>query len=55
MPEQDGDETVIYDSVQAFTTLQNLYGIFPRIVGKGDFAKVRDLLNVYVYNMPKPA
>lgn len=34
----DGDETVIYDSAQAFATFQKLYGLFPRIVGKGDFA-----------------
>ncbi|KAJ7110320.1 Sec1-like protein [Mycena crocata] len=34
----DGDETVIYDSAQALLTLQKLYGLFPRIVGKGDKA-----------------
>ncbi|KAJ6601336.1 Sec1-like protein [Mycena vulgaris] len=34
----DGDETVIYDSAQALLTLQKLYGLFPRIVGKGDQA-----------------
>ncbi|KAF9469737.1 ATP binding protein [Collybia nuda] len=34
----DGDETVIYDSAQALTTFQKLYGLFPRIVGKGDHA-----------------
>ncbi|KAF8640883.1 hypothetical protein AX17_000531 [Amanita inopinata Kibby_2008] len=34
----DGDETVIFDSAQALTTLQSLYGLFPRIVGKGDYA-----------------
>ncbi|KAF5384914.1 hypothetical protein D9615_001128 [Tricholomella constricta] len=34
----DGDETVIYDSAQALTTFQKLYGLFPRIVGKGDGA-----------------
>ncbi|RDB28384.1 Vacuolar protein sorting-associated protein 33A [Hypsizygus marmoreus] len=34
----DGDETVIYDSAQALTTFQKLYGLFPRIVGKGDYA-----------------
>jgi vacuolar protein sorting-associated protein 33A len=38
---QDGDETVIYDSAQALVTFQKLYGVFPRIVGKGDFASVR--------------
>ncbi|KAJ7654150.1 Sec1-like protein [Mycena rosella] len=34
----DGDETVIYNSAQALLTLQKLYGLFPRIVGKGDHA-----------------
>ncbi|KAG6813982.1 hypothetical protein H0H92_004475 [Tricholoma furcatifolium] len=34
----DGDETTIYDSTQALITLQKLYGLFPRIVGKGDGA-----------------
>ncbi|KAF8625204.1 hypothetical protein AX15_005509 [Amanita polypyramis BW_CC] len=34
----DGDETVLFDSMQALTTLQRLYGLFPRIVGKGDHA-----------------
>jgi vacuolar protein sorting-associated protein 33A len=37
---QDGDETAIYDSAQALVTLQKLYGLFPRVVGKGDFASV---------------
>ncbi|KAF7307459.1 hypothetical protein MIND_00540300 [Mycena indigotica] len=34
----DGDETVVYDSAQALLTLEKLYGLFPRIVGKGDQA-----------------
>ncbi|KAF5352701.1 hypothetical protein D9756_005855 [Leucocoprinus leucothites] len=34
----DGDETVVFDSAQALISLQNLFGPFPRIVGKGDFA-----------------
>ncbi|KAG5652575.1 hypothetical protein H0H81_004535 [Sphagnurus paluster] len=34
----DGDETIIFDSAQALNTLQKLYGLFPRIVGKGDCA-----------------
>ncbi|KAH8119990.1 Sec1-like protein [Phellopilus nigrolimitatus] len=34
----DGDETVVYDSAQALVTLQKLYGLFPRLVGKGDCA-----------------
>jgi hypothetical protein len=37
---QDGDETAIYDSSQGLATLQRLYGLFPRIVGKGDQAAV---------------
>ncbi|KAK7686681.1 hypothetical protein QCA50_010281 [Cerrena zonata] len=41
----DGDETVIFDSTQALITLQKLYGAFPRIVGKGDYAaKLASLL-----------
>ncbi|KIK07306.1 hypothetical protein K443DRAFT_627291 [Laccaria amethystina LaAM-08-1] len=34
----DGDETVIFESSQALLTLQRLYGPFPQIVGKGDYA-----------------
>ncbi|PFH52295.1 hypothetical protein AMATHDRAFT_46418 [Amanita thiersii Skay4041] len=34
----DGDETIVFDSAQALTTIQRLYGRFPRIVGKGDCA-----------------
>ena len=37
---QDGDETVIFNSMQALSSLQKLYGSFPRIVGKGDYAAV---------------
>lgn len=37
---QDGDETSIYDSSQALHTLQKLFGLFPRITGKGDHAGV---------------
>ena len=37
---QDGDETVIYNSMQALISLQGLYGLFPRIVAKGDHAAV---------------
>lgn len=35
----DGDETVIFDSAQALISLQKIYGAFPQIVGKGDYAK----------------
>ncbi|EKM84019.1 hypothetical protein AGABI1DRAFT_117473 [Agaricus bisporus var. burnettii JB137-S8] len=34
----DGDETVIFDSAQALIALQNRFGTFPRIIGKGDYA-----------------
>ncbi|TDL28150.1 Sec1-like protein [Rickenella mellea] len=34
----DGDETAVYDSAQALITFQKLYGLFPRILGKGDAA-----------------
>ncbi|KZT34809.1 ATP binding protein [Sistotremastrum suecicum HHB10207 ss-3] len=34
----NGDETVIYDSAQALVKLQRAYGLFPRILGKGDEA-----------------
>lgn len=37
---QDGDETSIYNSAQALVTLQRLFGPFPRILGKGNFAFV---------------
>ena len=37
---QDGDETSVYDSAQALVTLQKLFGPFPRILGKGNFAFV---------------
>lgn len=35
----DGDETVIFDSAQALLTIQRLYGPFPQIIGKGDYAQ----------------
>jgi len=34
----DGDETAVYSSALALVTLQKLYGSFPRIVGKGNYA-----------------
>ncbi|KAJ2925516.1 hypothetical protein H1R20_g11576, partial [Candolleomyces eurysporus] len=37
----DGDETVVFDSAQALISLQRLFGPFPQIVGKGDFAQAR--------------
>lgn len=37
---QDGDEASIFDSAQALVTLQKLFGPFPRVLGKGNFAFV---------------
>ncbi|KAL1677686.1 Sec1-like protein [Schizophyllum commune] len=49
----DGDESIIYDSVQALTTIQKLFGRIPRIVGKGDYAA--RLATLLTRNMPKAA
>ena len=39
---------MIYNSAQALLTFQKLYGLFPRIIGKGDYASVRsDRSNVF--------
>ncbi|PPQ71647.1 hypothetical protein CVT24_007838 [Panaeolus cyanescens] len=48
----DGDQTVIFDSVQALLTLQQLYGTFPQIVGKGDYAQASKVVN-YDIRSPK--
>ncbi|EMD42298.1 hypothetical protein CERSUDRAFT_102649 [Gelatoporia subvermispora B] len=45
----DGDETVVFNSMQALITLQRLYGLFPRIIGKGDFAsRLANLMTRYI-------
>ncbi|KAJ3907217.1 Sec1-like protein [Lentinula edodes] len=45
----DGDESVVYDSAQALMTLQRLFGLFPRLLGKGDHAaRLIDLLMTYI-------
>uniref|UniRef100_A0A0W0FCB5 ATP binding protein n=1 Tax=Moniliophthora roreri TaxID=221103 RepID=A0A0W0FCB5_MONRR len=45
----DGDEAVIYDSAQALITIQKLFGIFPRILGKGNHAaRLIQLLTTYL-------
>ncbi|KAJ3766819.1 Sec1-like protein [Lentinula raphanica] len=45
----DGDETVLYDSAQALITLQKLFGLFPRLLGKGDHAsRLINLLTTYL-------
>ncbi|KIY46295.1 Sec1-like protein [Fistulina hepatica ATCC 64428] len=49
----DGDETIIFDSAQALHTLQLMYGLFPRIVGKGDYAY--RLSTLLTRNVPKTA
>lgn len=41
-----GDETPIYNASLALMTFQRAYGLFPRILGKGDAAKVR-LLSIF--------
>ena len=38
---QNGDDTPLYYSSLALMTLQRAFGLFPRILGKGDAAKVR--------------
>lgn len=38
---QEGDETSIFYSAQALQMVQKAFGVIPRIVGKGDAAKVR--------------
>lgn len=41
----DGDHTSIFRSAQALMTLQHVYGMFPRILGKGTLARrLADLL-----------
>jgi hypothetical protein len=37
---QNGDDTPIWYASEALMTLQRAYGLFPRIMGKGDAAKV---------------
>ncbi|KAI0347981.1 Sec1-like protein [Trametopsis cervina] len=50
----DGDETVVYDSMQALTSLQSQFGAFPRIVGKGDYAsRLSHLLTKNLNNAPE--
>ncbi|KAJ8659540.1 hypothetical protein O0I10_004905 [Lichtheimia ornata] len=35
----DGDTTAIYNAAKSLMKLQSIYGLFPRIIGKGDAAK----------------
>ncbi|KAH7915699.1 Sec1-like protein [Hygrophoropsis aurantiaca] len=51
----DGDETVIYNSALALDTLQKLYGPYPRIIGKGDYAsRLATLLSRPLPEQPIP-
>ncbi|KAL1923818.1 uncharacterized protein VTP21DRAFT_8798 [Calcarisporiella thermophila] len=36
----DGDTTAVYQAAKALMSLQGMYGIIPRIVGKGEYAKL---------------
>ncbi|PCH34073.1 Sec1-like protein [Wolfiporia cocos MD-104 SS10] len=47
----DGDETVIYNSMQALVTLQKLHGLFPRVLAKGDYAA--RLANLLTRHLPQ--
>lgn len=37
---QDGDTTAVHQAAKSLMKLQQIYGLFPRIIGKGDSAKV---------------
>ncbi|KAG2050639.1 Sec1-like protein [Suillus hirtellus] len=51
----DGDETVIYNSALALNSLQKVYGRFPRILGKGDYAsRLATLLTKSLPDQPSP-
>ncbi|KAG0707596.1 Sec1-like protein [Suillus ampliporus] len=52
----DGDETVIFDSALALNSLQKVYGRFPRILGKGDYAsRLATLLTKSLPEQPSPS
>ncbi|KAG8880918.1 hypothetical protein FRB98_004678 [Tulasnella sp. 332] len=48
----DGDETSVYYAAQALLTIQQAYGLFPRITGKGDAAK--KLANLMIHLRAHP-
>ncbi|KAG2155689.1 Sec1-like protein [Suillus clintonianus] len=51
----DGDETVIYNSALALNSLQKVYGRFPRMLGKGDYAsRLATLLTKSLPDQPSP-
>ncbi|KDR85656.1 hypothetical protein GALMADRAFT_218752 [Galerina marginata CBS 339.88] len=35
----DGDETIVFDSAQALLAIQKIFGPYPQIIGKGDYAQ----------------
>ncbi|KAH9486328.1 Vacuolar protein sorting-associated protein 33A [Psilocybe cubensis] len=49
----DGDETIIYDSAQALLNVQRIFGHFPQIIGKGDYAQARRLATLLSRQNPK--
>ncbi|CAG7853945.1 Vacuolar protein sorting-associated protein 33A Short=hVPS33A [Serendipita indica DSM 11827] len=52
----EGDETSLYNSAQALLTLQRLYGLFPRIMGKGEHAErlAKLLMRLNAQQLPAP-
>jgi hypothetical protein len=38
---QDGDYAPVFDMAKALMTIQRAYGLIPKLVGKGDAARVR--------------
>ncbi|KAF9514282.1 hypothetical protein BS47DRAFT_1376541 [Hydnum rufescens UP504] len=49
----DGDDTSIFYAAQALVTIQHAYGLFPRILGKGDGAK--KLADLLIRSIPPPS
>ncbi|KAF8336635.1 Sec1-like protein [Cantharellus anzutake] len=49
----DGDESSIFYASQSLMTIQQAYGLFPRILGKGDGAK--KLVELLVRSKPAPS
>ena len=50
---QDGDYAPVFDMAKALMTIQRAYGLIPKIVGKGDAARVR-ILARYSHIAPSP-
>lgn len=49
---QNGDDTALYYSSLALMTFQRAYGLFPRIMGKGDAAGVSHQFNITAERNP---